>query len=136
MKLLSMTDYILHIDGMTTKEFCDAYGIPHPTIEEGVTGFLTIDAIKHRFFLEYAKFLKQKIRVSMFVGDRAVFPNFESGVTFEDEPVIRMKGSKQVYAYLNGNPQMTDVIRMNFPRSGERVEDLIGYIEECNYKEK
>jgi hypothetical protein len=62
-KLMSMTDYILSIDWLTTKEFCDKYSVPLPVMgkdaKESARNFLQVDAIKHKMFVEYAKLLKK-----------------------------------------------------------------------------
>ena len=47
-KLVPMTQFILDIDWMTTKEFCDTYKIPYPTVIGGVNDFLQVDAIKQK----------------------------------------------------------------------------------------
>lgn len=71
-----MTQFILDIDWMTTKEFCETYKIPLPTVTGGVNDFLQVDAVKQKMFVEYAKFLNTDLREDMFVGDKAIFPNF------------------------------------------------------------
>lgn len=58
-KMESMTDYILNIDWMTTTEFCKTYDVPLPTVSDGVNGFLQVDAIKHKMFVEHAKKLRR-----------------------------------------------------------------------------
>lgn len=58
-----MIDYILKIDAMTTKEFCENQGCPLPIpmndIESSANQFLQIDAIKHRLFVSEAKRLRR-----------------------------------------------------------------------------
>ena len=73
---MSMVDYILNIDWMTTKEFCLNTGAKIPNVSGGVNAFLQIDAIKHRMFIEYAKFLNLNITLDMFIGDKAIFKGF------------------------------------------------------------
>lgn len=53
----SMITFILNIDWMTTTEFCNAYNVPLPTVNEGVNGLLRIDAVKHKMILDRAKAL-------------------------------------------------------------------------------
>ena len=87
-----MVDYILNIDWMTTTEFCNETGAPLPNIRGGVDSFLQIDAIKHRMFVEYAKFLNKPITLDLFIGKSKVFENFEVALNFEDKPVLRIIG--------------------------------------------
>ena len=119
-----MTEFILEIDWLTTKDFCDRFKVPHPyytgDVKSSADQFIHIDAIKHKMFVEYAKFLKGKLNLNMFIGDKAIFPGFEKATNFENIPVLRMVGSNQVYAWLN-----TDNFEMNFPRQAVRIEDLV-----------
>jgi hypothetical protein len=70
-KLVPMTQYILDIDWLTTKEFCDTYKIPHPVftgdVKTSADQFLQVDAIKHKMFVEYAKFLVKPLKKGMFI---------------------------------------------------------------------
>lgn len=59
-----LVEYILEIDYLTTKEFCDKFKVPHPTLINGVESFLQIDAVKHRMFVDKAKQL-YKNRVTL-----------------------------------------------------------------------
>ena len=68
-----MVDFILEIDFMTTGEFCKNYELQLPTIQDGADGLLQIDAIKHKMFVEHAKFLNKKLSLDMFEGENAVF---------------------------------------------------------------
>lgn len=81
-KLLPMVKFILDIDALTTKEFCDKYGVPHPfytgEVNSSVDKLLQVDAVKHRMFLEYAKFLNKDLTQDMFVGESAIFVGFEA----------------------------------------------------------
>lgn len=120
-KLVSMIQFILDIDWMTTMEFCNEYGCPVPDMKGGVNAFLQVDAIKHRLFTEYAKFLNKKLTLSMFVGNDKVFKDFEVALNFENKAVLRQFESQQVYAYIND-----DKFTMHFPRMAERIEDLSG----------
>jgi hypothetical protein len=72
-ELLSMVDFILEIDFMTTIEFCKNYEVQLPTIQAGANGLLQIDAIKHKMFVEYAKFLNKKLTIDMFEGEKNLF---------------------------------------------------------------
>ena len=78
-KLVPMTQFILDIDWMTTKEFCENYKIPLPTVTGGVNDFLQVDAIKQKIFVEYAKFLNTDLREDMFTGENPIFPNMHRG---------------------------------------------------------
>ena len=55
-----MVQFILEIDFMTTKEFCDKFNVPHPIftgeVESSAKQFLQVDAIKQKMFVDYAKF--------------------------------------------------------------------------------
>lgn len=55
----SMIKFILDIDWMTTTEFCNTYKIPLPTASGGAAGFLAVDAIKHKMFVDHAKKLSR-----------------------------------------------------------------------------
>lgn len=58
-KNMSLLEYILFIDWMSTKDFCDWQGCPHPiavgTPSQMADQFLQVDAIKHRLFVQKAK---------------------------------------------------------------------------------
>jgi hypothetical protein len=82
-KLVTMVDYILNIDWMTTTEFCNETGAPLPTVRGGVDSFLQIDAIKHRMFVEYAKFLNKELIYEMFEGEKRIF---ECGKYIDRQP--------------------------------------------------
>lgn len=77
-----MVKFILDIDWLTTKEFCDKYSVPHPfytgEVNSSVDKLLQVDAVKHRMFLEYAKFLNKDLTQDMFVGESAIFVGFEA----------------------------------------------------------
>lgn len=72
-----MIDFILEIDWLTTKEFCDKYSVPHPVftgqIKSSADQFLRIDVVKQKMFVEYAKFLNKKLTIEMFEGERKIF---------------------------------------------------------------
>ncbi len=76
-----MVKFILEIDWLTTKEFCDKYSVPHPfytgEVNSSVDKLLQVDAVKHRMFLEYAKFLNKDLTKDMFVGESPIFVGFE-----------------------------------------------------------
>ncbi len=90
-KLVPMIQYILDIDWMTTKEFCDTYNVPHPyftgDIKTSADKFLQVDAIKHKMFVEYAKLLNKNITTDVLVKNlgfesldtRGGYPQYESG---------------------------------------------------------
>ncbi len=63
--LIPMHQFILEIDFMSTSEFCDTYGVPHPyftgDVQSSADKFLQVDAIKHKIFVEYAKFLNKPL---------------------------------------------------------------------------
>lgn len=77
MILISMVNFILETDWLTTKEFCDKYNVPLPKftgeVNSSVNELLAIDAIKHRYFVEYAKMLNRKITINDFVSDKPFF---------------------------------------------------------------
>lgn len=64
-----MVQFILEIDWMTTKEFCDTYKVPHPfftgDVKSSADQFLQVDAIKHKMFVTHAKFLRKNITVQI-----------------------------------------------------------------------
>jgi hypothetical protein len=63
----TMIEYILEIDSMTTKEFCDKFKVPHPyftgDVESSANLLIQIDAIKYKMFVEYAKDLRRNHKV-------------------------------------------------------------------------
>jgi len=126
-KLISMVDFILEIDWLTTKEFCDKYKVPLPfftgEVKSSAEQFLQIDAIKQKMFVEYAKFLNKKLTLEMFVGKKPIFYGFEITET-ESMPkrkVLRKIDSTQVYAYLD------EGFSMHYPRQAEKVYQLVDY---------
>jgi len=84
-KLIPMIQFIIEIDWMTTSEFCQESGAPLPNIRDGVNSFLQIDAIKHRMFVEYAKFLSKTLTIDMFEGDGKIF---EGGKYKDRQPSV------------------------------------------------
>lgn len=64
-KLIPMVQFILDIDWMTTKEFCDNYGLPHPyytgDVKTSADMFRNLDVIKHKMCVEHAKLLNKNI---------------------------------------------------------------------------
>lgn len=79
-KLIPMVDFILEIDLLNTKEFCEKYNIPIPVftgnVKTSANQFLQVDAIKQRIFTDYAKFLYKDIKEEMFIGDKPIFSGF------------------------------------------------------------
>ena len=80
-KLIPMHQFILEIDALTTKEFCDKFSCPHPkiipgNIEKTADQFLQVDAIKHRIFVAYAKFLNTPLKKEMFSSNEKDDPLF------------------------------------------------------------
>ncbi len=130
-----MVQFILDIDWLSTIEFCNKHGVPHPrlthNVEASANQLLQVDAVKHRLFREYAKFLNKKLTLDMFVGKDPIFPGFETAKTSEDKDVLRMVGSDQVYAFLD-----KETFSMNFPRGAERVEQLVEIGIEVNTDSK
>jgi len=70
-KLIPMVQFILEIDWMNTKEFCNKYSVPLPRftgdIQTSADKFLQIDAIKHKMFVEHAKLLNKEINTDILV---------------------------------------------------------------------
>ena len=113
-KLVSMVQFIINIDWMTTSEFCDAYNVPHPyftgQVKTSVDQFLQIDAIKCKMFIEYAKLLSKKITAEVLekymcfesVDVRGCHPQYKKGkytITNDDhgfwlEPYDSVDGSR------------------------------------------
>lgn len=80
-KLIPMVQFILEIDWMTTVEFCDAHGIPHPhwtgDVKSSADKFINLDLIKHKMFVEYAKFLNKELTVETFTGNNPKIIGFD-----------------------------------------------------------
>lgn len=70
-RLIPMVQFILEIDWMSTKDFCDKYGVPHPRLTSNIQAsadqFLQVDAVKHKLFIEHAKLLNKKITADIIV---------------------------------------------------------------------
>lgn len=129
-KLVSMVQYILDIDFLSTIEFCDTFGVPHPVftgeVKSTADQFLQIDAIKNRLFKDYAKFLNQPLNLKMFVGDNAIFNGFYVAKTKNEYiDVLKKEENKTIYAYID----MSE-FKMNYPHDAKRIVDLVNYIEE------
>jgi len=128
-KLISMVDFILEIDWLTTKEFCDKYKVPYPVftgeIQSSVDQFLQIDAIKQKMFVEYAKFLNKKIILEMFTGKKPVFYGFEIGETVSEpkRKILKKTDSTQVFAYLDDGSNFN----MHYPRQATKIHELVDY---------
>jgi len=64
-----MAKFILQIDQMTTNEFCKDYNYPllffTGNIKYLTDSILEVDAIKHKMFVEYAKFLAKDISIEL-----------------------------------------------------------------------
>jgi hypothetical protein len=115
-KLVPMIQFILDIDWMTTTEFCNETGAPIPTIKGGVDSFLQIDAIKHRLFVEYAKFLNKELTYEMFEGEKRIF---ECGKYIDRQP------STQFNTYeVNGVVLFADTNTQRNVSRGLKVSDL------------
>ncbi len=79
-KLVSMVDFILAIDWLGTKEFCEKYKLPEPyytgDVKSSAAQFINLDVIKGKMFLEYAKFLNKKLALEMFIGPHKKIDGF------------------------------------------------------------
>ena len=117
-KLVSMIDFILEIDWMTTTEFCQETGAPMPNVREGVNSFLQVDAIKHRMFVEYAKFLNKDLTIEMFEGEKRIF---EDGKYVNRQPSIEWNTYE-----INGIVVFRDVVGSKNAFMGKKVKDLAG----------
>lgn len=95
-----MVQFIIETDWLTTQEFCDKYGVPHPywtgDVKTSAYAFLRRDLVAKRLFVDYAKFLSRKLTPDMFVGDSPIFLGFESSHVIGFYPKIKMKGDKYV----------------------------------------
>lgn len=90
-KIISMVQFVLDIDWMTTKEFCAEYSIPRPyftgDIKSSADQFRKLDVIKHKMFVEYAKLLNKNITTEILqknmafesVDVRGGNPQFKNG---------------------------------------------------------
>jgi hypothetical protein len=76
-KLVNLTDFVVNLDYLTTKEFCHTHKVPEPTVHEGTEGLFRIDSIKHRFVVQYAKFLKKSITTDILVKTFGFLPQNE-----------------------------------------------------------
>lgn len=129
-KLVPMVQLILDIDYLTTKEFCNEYGVPHPyftgNVETSADKFLQVDAVKHRMFVSYAKTLNRKLDKTMFIGNTSIFIGFKSSntqpenlFTYEDVEILNNKDG----FYILATKPHSSVKKV------ERVQDLIGIVK-------
>ena len=119
-KLVSMVEFILEIDWLTTMDFCKQYGIPLPKhngdIDYGVSEMFRIDAVKQKMYVDYAKFLNKKITYDMFEGDNRIF---ECGKYINRQPstIFNTYEVKEVVLFADTNTER------NVPR-GLKISDL------------
>ncbi len=104
--LIPMIQFILDIDWLTTKEFCDIYQVPHPKftgeVESSVNNLLQVDAIKHKMFVDYSKLLNKKITADILMKNLGfeciepnVYKNLDRIITFEYDTFWRNCGHIQ-----------------------------------------
>lgn len=81
LKLITMVQFIIEMDWLSTKEFCTKYNVPRPRwtgdIKSSSDQLLNIDAIKHKMFVEYAKILNKEITVGI-LQERMGFKSIET----------------------------------------------------------
>lgn len=125
-KLIPMHDFVLEIDALTTLEFCNMYGCPVPkfigNVETSADQFLQVDAIKHRIFVEYAKFLNKPLNEQMFSTDEKKEPLFLIADIEEID-----KGNAKI-AYLFPNALYTNIGGQIFLKSvmhKYKIADLV-----------
>ena len=127
-KLIPMVQFILDIDWMTTIEFCNTYEVPHPQwtgdVRTSADKFLQVDAIKHKMFTEYAKFLSKKLTVKMFTGTNPKIIGFESVDVRGGNPKFK-NGKYEItndeFGFFLEPYDSVDGCRIS------RVEDLVNY---------
>jgi hypothetical protein len=70
-KLISMVEFILEIDWLTTIEFCNKYQIPRPKfhgdVDYCVSEIFRIDAVKQNMFVSYAKLLNKDLTTDILI---------------------------------------------------------------------
>lgn len=124
-----MVQFILDIDWMSTQEFCEAYNIPMPQftgeVQSSAKQFLQVDAIKHKVFVEYAKFLNKEISVDMFEGDKPIFEGF---LVQSEDNWVRFYNGVRVYS---PKPDFWSYVFRQGVRP-IRIESLIDKIEFYN----
>ena len=113
-----MTQFILDIDWMTTKEFCENYKIPLPTVRGGVNDFLQVDAIKQKMFVEYAKFLNTDLREDMFTGENPIFPDFIKCTPKQ----AKQLGIKKSFDNFGKNEFMMSLFKKDY-KAGDKIYD-------------
>lgn len=128
-KLIPMVQFILEIDFMTTKEFCDTYNVPHPyftgEIKSSAEQLLQVDAIKHKMFVEYAKILNKNISEDSLkylgfteIDTRGGYPEFKNE---------RFTITKDQYGFWLQPYDSMDGVRLS------KINDLVGYGFSYNY---
>ena len=114
---------------MGTAEFCDAYGIPHPTVRGGVEDFLTVDAIKCKIFIEYAKFLSTPLNIEMFTAEKPLF----NGFIAQTEPnYVELYSGIRIYNKPGENVRLFSYVFRKDEDHPIRVENLVGKISHFN----
>lgn len=125
---LCLKSYILYIDSMTTREFCQWQGIPEPyftgNTKTSADLFLQIDAIKHRLFLEKAKKERNDGRLSpgtdseylkstlVYKGNdhskiiqAAIEAGFKEGLIYKEQEINRLTNALLIVrGWLNPDP--------------------------------
>lgn len=128
-KLVPMVQLILDIDWLTTKEFCNEYGVPLPyftgDVKTSADKFLQVDAVKHRMFVSYAKTLNKKIDRTMFFGNGKIFLGFDQ--SGNEKEMLFSFGELEILS--NNEGFWILAVKPNSTvKKIERVQDLIGII--------
>ena len=123
--LVTMVEFILEIDSMTTTEFCKEWNVPLPNwtgdVKTSSDKFLQVDAIKSKMFIDYAKFLNKKFTAEDLVKifgfeNLGIFGTLES---FKSKNEFVTKGSG---GFLLEQPGNTGIRLITI----DKVNDLAG----------
>lgn len=132
MKLISLRKFVLETHGLTTTEFCLKHKIPTPSLSSvspSMTNeLLRIDAIKQRFFVEYAQFLSKK--VDLFVLIKELGFGLSEGGNGRD---IELLNNGYCILHSEGGYLWLSSYDATDGREVHIIEDLVGLDIEVNF---
>ena len=132
MKLISMRKFILETHGLTTTEFCLKYKVPTPafsSVSPCITNeLLRIDAIKQRFFVEYAQLLSKKLDIFVLIKELG-FSLSEGG----NGRGIELLNNGYCVLHSEGSELWLSSYDATDGREVNIIEDLVGLDIEVNF---
>lgn len=124
LKLVSMSTYILDIDYLGTKEFCEKYNIPLPfytgDVRTSADQFIKLDLIKYKMFVDYAKLLQTEITADILVKKM----NFEKRNEFSRFPIFK-KDEFYITKCTDGHGFYIKKYDFRYFRMISKIEDIV-----------